>query len=223
MPIEPKHLDQLGLMRDRVRQDRFTVLQVPGMYRAVAGAVGDWLVDTELGLGTGAPAAFLGTIGQTAAINGVNIHGRHSVLFTATNCNATLTFTITGINLHGNQVSEVMALTTTGASSQSKPTVNIYKRITSIILNSGVPDPAGTLGIGHGVSTVATATGSQRYPISAKATTQAEIRAILDPNGLPITPVAWDFVRHVAVAAVGPTFAAGEYVVHYNDNFSHVL
>ncbi len=227
MPVHPGNFGPTSLLRRRVLEDRFTVLQVPGMYRAVAGALGNYVAGEEVGAaGSGSPAAFLGTIGQTAAVNGFSVLGRHSCLFTATNLSgnaSTLTLTVTtnGLDLDGYTAFETMTLATTNASSQSKSTSNIYSRITSIKITTidtsggGTVAATGTLGIGHGVSTVAGNAGCCRFPLSPGMIAQGMLVQLVDPNGLPVVQFAYDLARHCILNASGTTLVAGEYVIKY--------
>lgn len=229
-------------MRRRLREDKINVFETPDMYRGtVAGAVvtvgtiGTQLVNTELGAGAGA-VAFKGSIGQTAAATGFYVRGRQSLVFYGTNLSssgssASIQFAVTGEDMDGNIVSENMILTTTNVTTQTKPTVNVYRRITSMFVFAigGTLQANPLIAIGHGVQTAdgGTIATRTRLPISAKVYAQYQIAAVLDPNGLPIviafdpTLVAqygYDFARHTIILPLGTTLVVGEYTIMYQQS-----
>lgn len=217
----PRQIDPNTILRRRLREDRFTVIEDNDMYRGAGGAgadLGTIVAGDVVGASVGA-VPFNGNIGASGPFT---VLGRHSVLLTGTSFSSTATgttivFTVEGFDLDNNAQSEDVSIIAATGVTQSKSTVNIFSEITRIVIKSiagGTLNAAPLFAVGHGVSTVAGSQGICRFPVSPKIVSTGEIRRLVGPNGLPIA-ISLDATRHVLLNASGTTLVAGEYRIVY--------
>jgi hypothetical protein len=230
MPIQPKHLDPNGILRRKCRRQEINTIENNVCYRGTGG------IGVTMGAIVVGTVILMGTAGAGAA--SFPVHGEQSLLFTGDNwANAgvgdvKITFTITGYDLDGVPLTEDLQVTGAAAGVVTTPisvvSLNIFSYVTSVVVksidlfNGAALDAAPLLAIGHGVSTIASATGRMRFPVSAKVKTVGEIIGFVDPNAQPVafSAATLDVTRHTLANASGTTFVAGRYVVIYHPSFN---